>query len=101
MANIMKGKVSVVGGIEFSWLQTWWASSLPDYPELGGTLSWGTPPQRWSPKKPREGAVVRRRDILFMLWDIYRENERTIPDAVWDARQALEREIMALPESAL
>ena len=36
-----------------------------------------------------------------MLWNIYQENERAIPEAVWNVRQELEREIMALPESAL
>lgn len=102
-----KGKVSVADGIEFSWLHSWHHSSHPDYDPFGdlwGMLTQeGTPPQRWAPKESRRtgNEKIRIHDLLFLLWDIYQEQEHAIPDAVWLARQALEREIMTLPESAL
>lgn len=59
--------------------------------------------RQWAHKESRRtgNEKIRTRDLLLVLWSIYQENEGAIPDAVWDARQELEREIMALPESAL
>lgn len=107
MSDDKKGKISVVGGIEFSWLLAWYSYADSDrdpYGDLYGGLALdGTPPKKWAPKNPRQmgSKKIRKRDLVFVLQSIYQENESAIPEAVWDARQELEREIMALSESAL
>lgn len=96
----------VAAGVEFSWFMLWCSYADVNHDPFGnlyGYLRWRQLQRRAGTKEPRRtrSKKIRKRDLLFVLWSIYQEQERAIPETVWDARQALERKIMALPESAL